>query len=156
LEELRSVIGVLRHDVAHEPAGVAPQPTLRDIRRLVEETRGAGTDIDFEMDVEQLDAVPSPLGRDAYRIVQEAPTNIGKHARGTQARVRVTGAPDDGLRISVRNRQPVLAHSTSTLPGAGAGLLGLRQRVSLAGGRLTLGPDGSGHFVEEADLTWRA
>ena len=155
LEELRSVIGVLREDAGHEPAAVAPQPTLKDIRQLVEETRGAGTDIDFELRVEQADDVPSPLGRDAYRIVQEALTNIGKHARGTAARVLITGAPGNGLQISVRNHQPTPAYSTSTLPGAGAGLLGLRERVALAGGTLNLGPDGSGDFVVEANLTWR-
>ena len=155
LEELRSVIGVLRGDAGSEPIGVAPQPTLKDIRRLVEETRGAGADIDFEMDVEHLVDAPLPLGRDAYRIVQEALTNIAKHASGANARVRVSGGPGDGLHISVRNQQPAPAHATSTLPGAGAGLLGLRERVALAGGTLSLGPDGSGDFVVEANLSWR-
>ena len=106
------------------------------------------------MHVERIDDVPSPLGRDAYRIVQEALTNVGKHAGGAAARVRVTGAPDHGLQISVRNRQPVVACATPTLPGSGAGLLGLQERVALAGGSLLLGPDGSGDFVVEAQLTW--
>jgi hypothetical protein len=76
LEELRSVIGVLRENAGHEPAPAVPQPTLRDISRLVEETRDAGTDIDFEMHVERIDDVPAPLGRDAYRIVQgHSPTS---------------------------------------------------------------------------------
>lgn len=153
LEELRSVIGVLREGGENEPADVTPQPTLRDIQRLVEETRRAGMHIDFEMVVEQDDKVPAPLGRDAYRIVQEALTNIGKHARGTAALVKVTGAPIAGLHISVRNPQAVPA--TTILPGAGAGLLGLRERVALAGGTLCLGPDGSGDFVVEADLPWQ-
>jgi signal transduction histidine kinase len=156
LEELRSVIGVLREDAEHGPGELAPQPTLRDLRRLVDETRSAGTDIELDLRVERLEDVPPPLGRDAYRIVQEALTNISKHARGTPARVRVTGAPGEGLHISVRNRQRVPASSTTTLPGAGAGLVGLRERVALAGGTLVLGPDGSGDFVVEADLTWRA
>jgi signal transduction histidine kinase len=107
------------------------------------------------MHVEGVDDVPAALGRDAYRIVQEALTNVGKHARGTAARVRVTGAPDDGLHISVRNRQPVPAYTNPTLPGSGAGLLGLQERVALAGGTLALGPDDSGDFVVEAELTWR-
>ena len=154
LEELRSVIGVLRDEAGHEPALAAPQPTLRDINRLVEETRGAGTAIDFEMHVERVDDAPAPLGRDAYRIVQEALTNVGKHARGTAARVRVTGAPDDGLYISVRNRQSVPAYTAPLLPGSGAGLLGLQERVALAGGRLVHGPDDSGDFVVEAELAW--
>ena len=155
LEELRSVIGVLREDADQEPAPSAPQPTLRDVPRLVAETRAAGANIDFQMDVEHVDDVPAPLGRDAYRIVQEALTNVGKHARGTLARVRVSGAPDLGLRVSVRNPPPVGAYPTSTLPGAGAGLLGLQERVALSGGTLVLGPDGTGEFVVEAELTWR-
>ena len=112
-------------------------------------------DIDFEMHVDRVDDAPATLGRDAYRIVQEALTNVAKHAPGTAARVRITGAPDDALRISVRNRQPDPAYTTATLPGSGAGLLGLQERVALAGGTLTLGPDGSGDFVVEAELTWR-
>ena len=94
------------------------------------------------------------MGRDAYRIAQEALTNISKHAGGARARVRVTGSPGEGLHISVRNRQPVSSSAQTTLPGAGAGLLGLREHVTLAGGPLVLGPDGFGDFVVEADLTW--
>ena len=62
LEELRSVIGVLREEPGQEQAPPAPQPTLSDIRRLVEQTRRAGAKIDFEMQVENIDAVPSALG----------------------------------------------------------------------------------------------
>lgn len=155
LEELRSVIGMLREDAGHARAPTAPQPTLREIGRLVEETRGAGMKIDFEVQVERAEDVPAPLGRDAYRIVQEALTNIAKHAPGAEARVRVTGAPGDGLHISVRNRAAVPAFTAPILPGSGAGLLGLRERVALTGGSLVLGPDGSGAFVVEAELTWR-
>jgi len=154
LEELRGVIGVLREDPRQDRAPAAPQPTLADIRRLVEETRGAGRRIDFEMRVDDADVVPAALGRDAYRIVQEALTNIGKHAADSVARVRVAGAPEDGLHISVRNRQPVHTHTGPVLPGSGAGLLGLQERVALTGGTLVHGPDGSGDFVVEADLQW--
>ena len=154
LEELRSVIGVLREEPGQEQAPPAPQPTLSDIRRLVEQTRRAGAKIDFEMQVENIDAVPSALGRDAYRIVQEALTNIGKHAGGAVAKVRVTGAPAGGLHISVRNRQPVHSEIGPALPGSGAGLLGLQERVALTGGTLVHGPDGSGDFVVEAELQW--
>ncbi|HKF88785.1 MAG TPA: histidine kinase [Propionibacteriaceae bacterium] len=154
LDELRGVIGLLREESGGEPAPPTPQPSLSDIRRLVEETRQAGATIDFEMQVEHADAAPSTLGRDAYRIVQEALTNIGKHASGTAARVQVTGAPGDGLRVSVRNRRPLHAHAGPALPGSGAGLLGLQERVALAGGTLVHGPDGSGDFVVEADLQW--
>jgi signal transduction histidine kinase len=154
LEELRGVIGLLRQEPGQEPTTPTPQPTLYDIRRLVDESRQAGAMIDFEMRVEHLDAAPSSLGRDAYRIVQEALTNVRKHAGGTTARVRITGAPGDGLQISVRNRQPVHAHRGPALPGSGAGLLGLQERVALAGGTLLHGPDGSGEFVVDAELQW--
>jgi len=154
LEELRGVIGVLREEPGHESVPPAPQPTLSDIRRLVEETRRAGAKIDFEMRVEDADAIPSALGRDAYRIVQEALTNIGKHASGTATRVRVTGAPEVGLHVSVRNRQPIHAPAGPALPGSGAGLLGLQERVALAGGTLVHGPDGSGDFVVDAEFQW--
>ena len=154
LEELRGVVGLLREQPGQESVVPPPQPTLTDVGRLVEETRLAGAAIDFELQVEDPDAVPSALGRDAYRIVQEALTNIGKHATGTAARVRVTGAPGSGLRVSVRNRQPVHAQAGPALPGSGAGLLGLQERVSLSGGTLVHGPDGSGDFVVDAVLQW--
>jgi signal transduction histidine kinase len=153
LEELRGVIGVLREEPGGETTA-APQPTLADIPRLIEETRRAGTKIDFEMLVDHPDAAPSVLGRDAYRIVQESLTNARKHARGTQGRVRVTGAADNGLHVSVRNRLPLHALAEPTLPGSGAGLLGLQERVTLAGGTLMHGPDGSGDFVVDAELPW--
>jgi signal transduction histidine kinase len=102
-------------------------PTLSDIPRLVQETHAAGTAIDFAMQVERHDEVPGSLGRDAYRIVQEALINIGKHAPGSRARVRVTGGPGAGLIVSVCNQQqPLSAHPAPTLPGSGAGLLGCR------------------------------
>ena len=154
LEELRSVIGMLREEPGQEQTSSAPQPKLSDIHRLVEQTRQAGATIELEMQVENEEAVPSALGRDAYRIVQEALTNIGKHANGTAANVRVSGAVGHGLRVSVRNRQPVRAQAEPVLPGSGAGLLGLQERVSLAGGTLVHGPDESGDFVVEADLQW--
>jgi len=154
LEELRDVIGVLREQPRHDPIPPAPQPRLTDISKLVEETRRAGANIDFEMQVTGADAAPGALGRDAYRIVQEALTNVGKHASGTATWVRITGAPHEGLHVSVRNRRPIHAQVGPTLPGSGAGLLGLHERVALAGGTLVHGPNGSGDFVVDAELRW--
>jgi signal transduction histidine kinase len=154
LEELRDVIGVLRAEPGQETAAAAPQPTLSDIPRLVEETRRAGAKIDFSMRVEHPETAPSALGRDAYRIVQEALTNISKHAPGTAGRVCVSGAEGSGLHVVVRNRLPVHAQVESVLPGAGAGLLGLQERVTLGGGTLRHGSDGSADFVVDAELRW--
>ncbi len=159
LEELRDVIGVLREEPGQERPSTVPQPTLADIPRMVEETRRSGAKIDFEMQVDGAAFVPGPLGRDAYRIVQEALTNFSKHARGTLAQVRVAGAPNRGLHVSVRNptaRNPTTpgAYNRPALPGSGTGLLGLQERVALANGVLVHGPDASGDFVVEADLPW--
>jgi signal transduction histidine kinase len=153
LEELRGVIGLLR-DPGEDPTPPVPLPTLSDIGRLVDETRLAGAKIDFEMRVDHADTVPNALGRDAYRIVQEALTNVGKHASGTASQVRVTGAHGAGLHVTVRNRKPLHAGVGPALPGAGAGLLGLQERVDLAGGILVHGPDSSGDFVVDAKLNW--
>ncbi|MCB1039468.1 MAG: hypothetical protein KDA94_08070 [Acidimicrobiales bacterium] len=153
LEELRDVIGVLREEAGQEPSTV-PQPTLADIPRLVEETRRTGAKIDFEMRVDPSATVPGPLGRDAYRIVQEALTNVTKHARGTLAQVQVAGAPEQGLHVRVQNPPVVGAHDRSAPPGSGTGLLGLQERVTLANGVLVHGPDASGGFIVEADLPW--
>jgi signal transduction histidine kinase len=154
LEELRGVVGLLRDERGDEWAPPAPPPALSDIRHLVDETRRAGADIGFEMQVTHADAIPDALGRDAYRIVQEALTNIGKHATGMPTQVRISGSPDSGLQVNVRNRQPAHAQAGPALPGSGAGLLGLQERVALAGGSLVHGPDGTGDFVVDADFRW--
>ncbi len=154
LEELRDVIGVLREEPGQAQSSTVPQPTLADIPRLVEETRRSGAKVELEMQVDGAAAAPGALGRDAYRIVQEALTNISKHARGTLAQVRVTGAPNHGLHVCVRNPPAVGAHDRPAPPGSGTGLLGLQERVTLANGVLVHGPDASGGFVVEADLPW--
>ncbi len=86
--------------------------------------------------------------------MQETLTNIGKHARGTAGHLRVTGAAGSGLLVSVRNRLPGRALAGPELPGSGAGLLGLQERVTLAGSALLHGSDRSGDFVVDAQLPW--
>jgi signal transduction histidine kinase len=152
LEELRDVIGVLRSDATGESVE-APQPTLADVPRLVADLRQAGANVKLQMEVADESAASTTLGRDAYRIVQEALTNVTKHARGTATEVQVTGAPGAGLHVQVRNRMPMNVVA-SQLPGAGAGLLGLQERVALAGGTLTHAPDSDGYFVVDAQLRW--
>jgi signal transduction histidine kinase len=134
---------------------LTPQPVLADIDRLVQERRDAGTLVDLRIDVEPAGDVPIGVARDAYRIVQEALTNAAKHAHGALVRVQVLGTVPGRLTVSVRNGHPVPASAGASLPGAGVGLLGLRERVALAGGTLAVGPDSSGDFVVEAELTWR-
>jgi signal transduction histidine kinase len=159
LEELRDVIGVLRDD----PAGAgpaeapnAPQPTLRDIPKLVEDSRKAGANVTLTMAVDGAEHAPGPLARAAYRIVQEALTNVNKHGRGTETTVRVAGGMGKGLRVTVRNRLPVGGRREPALPGSGRGLVGLAERVTLVGGTLSHGPTLEGTFMVDAKLEWPA
>ena len=131
------------------------QPTLSDIPRLVEESRRAGAKIDFEMQVDQADVVP---GSSRPRRLPDSPGSAHEHRQARRRHgCRGTGRPATpaaGLHVIIRNRQPVHSHAGPKLPGAGAGLLGLQERVTLAGGTLVHGPDGSGGFVVDAELPW--
>jgi hypothetical protein len=149
LVELRGVIGVLREDVDESLTG-PPQPTLADLPALVEESRAAGMRITAR--IELGDAAPAAaVGRTAYRIAQEGLTNARKHAPGAAVTLTVD-APDGDLRVQVRSLAPVGVASGPPLPGAGTGLIGLAERVTLAGGELEHGVDPDGAFVLRARL----
>lgn len=155
LEDLREVIGVLR-DSPDGSTSTRPQPTLRDLPALVEEVRGAGVRVREEYRVADLGAAPAVAGRTAYRVVQEGLTNVRKHAPGATAAVEVSGGPDDGLTVTVGNPPPVGARTHAALPGGGTGLVGLRERVTLAGGHLEHGWTPDGDFRLCAWLPWPA
>ena len=150
LDELRDVIGLLRDD---EVAGTPqpPQPTLAQLPALIEESREAGMSIASQIDVS--DELPAAVGRTAYRVVQEGLTNARKHAPGAAVEVRVDDGGDE-LIVEVVSRPPVGAPSSAESDGSGAGLVGVEERVSLAGGRLTHGPNEAGNFVLRAELPW--
>jgi signal transduction histidine kinase len=151
LEELREVIGVLRDD--QEPDAVAPpQPTLTQLPPLVEESRAAGTDVALNIDVPVDAEPPTLIARTAYRVVQEGLTNARKHAPDAQVEVMVAGSPGETLAVSVLSRNATAVKSD--VPGWGAGLVGLRERVTLAGGSLEHGPHGAGTFLLRAELPW--
>lgn len=153
LEELRAAIGVLRDGAGNE-APLAPQPSLCDITRLVQESRQAGLDVMLDMQVETPEAAPGTLGRDACRIVREALTNASKHAAGTKIAVSVVGRAGHGLQIMVRNPLPDEPAREPSLPGTGTGLAGLAERVAVADGTLSYGPDPAGNFILNAALRW--
>jgi signal transduction histidine kinase len=163
LRELRDVIGVLRTD-DEEPGDDGlerPQPTLARLPALVEESRAAGMQVRLTLDPSGDDAVPDALGRTAYRIVQEALTNARKHAPGGAVDATVRGGREAGLQVEVVSRRAVglrdaAVLSAVELPGAGTGLVGLAERISLAGGELVHGPDERGDFVLRATLPWPA
>jgi signal transduction histidine kinase len=155
LEELRTVLGVLRTDADGE-APAPPQPTLAALPDLLEEARAAGMVVHADVQVGDSGAVPEVVGRNALRIVQEALTNARKHAGAAPVDLRVTGAPGEGLTIDVRNPAPVLANGATEIPGSGTGLVGLAERAALSGGRLEHGRDGNGDFRLRAWLPWPA
>ena len=83
--------------------------------------------------------------------MQEGLTNARKHAPGAAVTLTVE-APDGELRVEVRSLAPVAVGAAAALPGAGTGLIGLAERVSLAGGELEHGVDADGAFVLRARL----
>jgi signal transduction histidine kinase len=152
LEELREVIGVLRDDDLPDlTAGSRPLPGLAELPELIGESRAAGTPVEVTEDGWAPDAVPSGLGRTVYRVVQEGLTNVRKHAPGAAVRIAVSGRPGAGLDVSVASR--LVPAAADAVPGTGTGLIGLTERVELAGGRLDYGA-GHGEFVLRAWLPW--
>lgn len=161
LHELRDVLGVLREDDPG-PATARPQPTYDDIAALVEEARTLGLDIDFADHVDATVPVPPATGRTIYRIVQEGITNVRKHSPGAVVAIRSSGDPRSGITVRVANPMHPTAPPgerrrprTTGAPGSGLGLVGLRERAELRGGRLEQRTEGT-TFVLEAWLPWTA
>ncbi|GAA1666179.1 histidine kinase [Glycomyces endophyticus] len=143
MRDLREVIAVLR-----APIGELPQPSMADLRALVEEAR-PGSRIAFAQTAEG--EAPERSGRTAYRIVQEALTNARRHAEGAAVAVTVSGGPGEGLEVEV-----VSGPGRDGGPGSGHGLIGLEERTALAGGRLEYGPAEDGGWRVRAWLPWTA
>ncbi|MGN0062749.1 MAG: sensor histidine kinase [Nocardioides sp.] len=152
LTDLRSVLGVLRDpdsgDRVHRP-----QPTLADLDELVAGARAAGQSVEVDLLLPTGGAAPQGASRTAYRVVQEALTNAHKHAPGAKVRVRVTGEEEGGIQVEVRNRLGFTrAHA---VPGAGLGLIGLRERLERADGELAAGEVGD-EYVLRGWIPWEA
>ncbi|GGX13866.1 two-component sensor histidine kinase [Streptomyces malachitofuscus] len=153
LTELRRVLDVLRseHPAPGERADVpdttrhAPQPTLDRLEALVENTRAAGLTVTTEISGERR-PLPPGVELSAYRIVQEALSNVLRHAPGATAHVTLAYDPR-GLRVEVADTGA--AREAPPSSGAGHGLLGMRERAVMLGGRLTAGPrSGRGYKVD--------
>ncbi|GAA3983662.1 histidine kinase [Actinomadura viridis] len=146
LEDLDHVLGLLREDSSR----TAPQLTLRDLDRLLDQTRIAGVELDVAVDPD-LERVPAAVSREAYRIVQEGLTNALRHAGRVPVRLRV-GVRGERLEVEMSNplgARPAGHH------GGGRGLGGVRERVTVLGGRMTAGPDGDGRWRLAVSLPLR-
>jgi signal transduction histidine kinase len=150
LTELRRLLGVLRQD--SEPQGsLAPVPGLADLEGLLAEVARAGLAVRL-----RVEGTPSPLpaGVDlsAYRIIQEALTNVVKHAGPARAQV-VVGYRDQEVTVEVTDDgRGVTAPTGDGRAGTGHGLIGMRERVAAFGGDLEAGPRPGGGFRVAARL----
>ncbi|WP_134767887.1 histidine kinase [Nocardioides sp. 1609] len=152
LTDMRQLLGLLR---AEESSGRSPLPGLDDLPTLLDDARAgarAGADEDVVLvdpvDLVGLDGpVPAAAGLTAYRVVQEALTNVHKHA-GPGVRVQVSVHVDDAIRIEVVDD----GRGAAAPDGGGHGLLGMRERVDVHGGSLETGPRPGGGFGVRATI----
>ncbi|MEU9130067.1 histidine kinase [Kitasatospora sp. NPDC048540] len=150
LEELRQMVGVLRAASLRRDEPLAPQPRLADLPKLIE---GSGLPVTARLATGDRDW-PEAVERAAYRTVQEALTNIRKHAPGAPVSVSLA-ARGTRLLVEVRNGPAPLGAPDALpdhLPGGGHGLVGLRERAQLLGGSLTADPGPDGGFTVRAEL----
>ena len=146
LREMRSVLGVLRQ--VDEEIPRAPAPSLARLDELVSRARGAGLTVRTEIGGEPR---PLPAGVDVagYRIVQEALTNVGRHAGTAAATVRVTYREGD---LTVEVDDDGRGRASSETSGGGHGITGMRERAQSLGGTLEAGPRPGGGFRVVARL----
>ena len=170
LEELREVLTVLRTDggtdggtdgvgadgdgAASAAARAAPQPAISDLVGLVAEARAAGQQVHLEMDVPGLERTRPQLQRTIFRVVQEGLTNARKHTPSSLVNVSLRGDTAAGIDLVITNVVEIDAVE-SEIPGAGAGLAGLTERVAIEGGTL-VHEIRSGAFRLRVRLPWRA
>jgi signal transduction histidine kinase len=146
LDELRRLLGLLRDTPTGDPSA-EPQPGLARLDALVKQAEASGLAVDCVVDGAQRQL---PVGIDlaAYRIVQEALTNIRKHAGAATAHVQISFSQRE-LDLRITDDGGGHGHNTN---GSGHGLIGMRERVTLYGGTLTSGPRSSGGFEVRARI----
>jgi signal transduction histidine kinase len=146
LAEMRLMVGVLREP--DEGAELGPAPGLADLPELIEQVNQSGVDVEVDFDGDG-PTLPAGVDLSAYRIIQEALTNVVRHAGPTSAHLTVRHRQDH-LEIEIvdegaRNGRPPVLDSIGQ--GQGHGLVGMRERVGLFGGDLSAAPAGAGFRV---------
>jgi signal transduction histidine kinase len=158
LEEMRRLLGLLRPGEDDPPVGdadYAPTLGLADLPALADRIRGTGLPVTLSVATEPANGVPQDVGLTVYRVVQEALTNVLRHA-GPAASARVTvGCRDGVLDVEVtddgRGAAAELVGGGDRL-GAGRGIIGMRERVSGLGGSLSTGPKAGGGYSIRAQI----
>jgi signal transduction histidine kinase len=147
LTEMRQLVGILRED---EGTGRQPLPRLERLPALVDETRAAGLAVELEVEGPVV-GLPAGLDLAVYRLIQEALTNVRKHAPTARVEVRL-GYEPDRVRIEVSDDggpSGAVGDAGKTASGLGHGLIGMRERVQLYDGLMEAGPmPGRGFRVE--------
>ncbi|MEU1027627.1 sensor histidine kinase [Streptomyces mirabilis] len=136
LRDMRATLKVLRREHVDQQQDLQPVPGLSDLPSLVRTAEAAGVSVDLRSDCAE--EPPDGVALTAFRIVQEALTNVVKHAAPTRCLVSVT-AQDGVLTIGVTDDGPGPGHRP-TVPGGDMGLVGMRERAVAHGGTLTAGP----------------
>jgi signal transduction histidine kinase len=142
LTELRRVLGVVRAEDYEAPD--APQPTLADLDALLGNVRDAGLEVDKAV-TGAIRELPQGVELSAYRMVQEALSNVLRHAPGASARVEI-GYVLGGLGLRIVNGPPPEPASVKPSPGAGHGITGMRERVTMLDGEMTAGRTDEGGY----------
>jgi signal transduction histidine kinase len=150
LNEMRRLLGVLRNEDG-DIAEHAPAPRLEDLPALVSRVEASGIEVDLSVESAPRE-LPAGVSLSAYRIVQEALTNVLRHAGAARARVDVRHA-DGSIQIEVSDDGRGLA-ATSASNGSGHGIAGMRERVAVYGGTLHTGPRPGGGFVVRARIPY--
>ncbi|MEV7426907.1 MULTISPECIES: sensor histidine kinase [unclassified Streptomyces] len=140
LTELRRILGVVRADDYEAPD--APQPTLAELDGLLDNVRDAGLTVQKTI-TGAVRELPQGVELSAYRIVQEALSNAMRHAPGSTASVEI-GYVLGGLGLRIVNTAP--SRMAKPSPGAGHGVTGMRERVTMLNGEMTAGPTEDGGY----------
>jgi signal transduction histidine kinase len=153
LVELRRVLGVLRHDDSDKPS-LTPAPGIDDLDQLLVQFRAAGVPVELRQRGTIVRLLPS-MDLSVFRIVQEALTNVTKHAGGASAKVDIS-FEDDAVVVSVVDDGSTLVNSNNSILDSGDearahhGIIGMRERAAVFGGSLTAGPRQGGGFEVRA------
>ena len=153
LSDMERMLGVLRATEAGETAG-GPQPGLGDLPGLAAHVAEAGIPVEVDIEGERHD-IPASVDLSAFRIVQEALTNSLKHSGASRASVKVRYEPDEVEVEVVDNGRGATAQRPERSIG-GRGHLGMRERVSLFGGEISVGPVTGGGYRVQARLPFKS